>query len=139
MSTELNDFGTKSIEVECDICRTKNLPGRGLLLGRIRVNAASDDFVIFGCFKFFVRIVQILSLLVAFFVFHFRQDDVKMSSSRNETQEEELATPCASNSLISAMLIGYTLVCNKLITRINHVTQFTEHEGLLIENIFFGL
>ena len=120
MSARVKRLSQDITESNCDNCKANNRPGRGLLLGRVRLNAATDDFVISGCFNLLLRIIQLLSLLFAFFIFHFRQDGVKVSSLQDHLNttdsiqnKNESTTPCDSNSTISASMAAYILVCVK--------------------------
>ena len=117
MSARAKHLSTNNTKSECDNCRTKTRPGRGLLIGRVRLNAASDDFVICGCFNLFIRILQLLSLLLAFFIFDFRQDKVKILpfqstfNTSNGSQKNESTMHCTLHYPISATLdasVSYT-------------------------------
>ena len=134
MSARVKRLSQDSTESNCDNCKANNRPGRGLLLGRVRLNAATDDFVISGCFILLLRIIQLLSLLFAFFIFHFRQGGVKVSSlqdhlnTTDSIKKNESTTSCTSNSPISASMVAYILVCVKYC----HTTRYIKHKGLLL-------
>ena len=86
---------------ECEACRMNNRPGKCVVLfGKIRLNAATDDFVIFGYIQSFGRIVP-LSLLGL--VLMILRDIVS-------TENTEAAHPNFSQFIFEATLAVITLI-----------------------------
>ena len=104
-----NPFRSESCEDACNACQAK-LPGRVVTLcGCIRLKAATDDFVVYGCKSLFIRTVQLVLLVIAWYVFHFKQENLDISPENGNATCTTCDT-CPWNSAISAILLAFICV-----------------------------
>ena len=93
-------------DYECKACRCDKPPGQGVLLfGSIGLNAATDDFVFCGFIHFIGRIIQLVLLGIASFIFQFRQTV--------EDEEEETYNSYALRCGTTAAMLVFMMVCFK--------------------------
>ena len=82
----------------CQAC--ENRPGRGVKLfgGRIKLNAATDDFVFFGYFQCLGRFLPVLTLTIVLLMLQDRK--LVKSNDEENTATSEIYVPSAILSLI---------------------------------------